>query len=158
MVDTRPTDLRSASTRARVRIAATAALLVAVPVTLSACTNSMDAASTGAHAAVAGPPPSLTVTPAAAGAPGRGGPPPRGGTEVTNGIVTSVTLNSTDGETVFGSLRPDGSSWVPSHPLRFGEHYTATVTATGADGQTKVSTTRSEERRVGKECRSRWSP
>src|ERR1051326_8037598 len=139
MVDTRPTDLRSASTRARVRIAATAALLVAVPVTLSACTNSMDAAPTGAHAAVAGPPPSLTVTPAADAQ--RVPISAEIGTEVTNGIVTSVTLNSTDGETVFGSLRPDGSSWVPSHPLRFGEHYTATVTATGAEGQTKVSTT-----------------
>ena len=26
------------------------------------------------------------------------------------------------------------------------------------DDENKISTTRSEERRVGKECRSRWSP
>ena len=31
-------------------------------------------------------------------------------------------------------------------------------TATPADDDSKYITTRSEERRVGKECRSRWSP
>ena len=32
------------------------------------------------------------------------------------------------------------------------------VVITGLSGSGKSSTTRSEERRVGKECRSRWSP
>ena len=32
------------------------------------------------------------------------------------------------------------------------------VTTKRAEGMNIVSTTRSEERRVGKECRSRWSP
>lgn len=139
MVDTRAPDLRSASTRARARIAATAALLVAVPVTLSACTASMDAAPTTAHGAAAGPAPSLTLTPAVNAE--RLPISVEIGTQVTNGTVTSVTLTSADGENVPGSMRPDGSSWVPSQPLRFGQHYTATVTATGANGRTKVSTT-----------------
>src|SRR5215467_12638178 len=110
MADTRPTDLRSASTRARARIAATAA-----------------------------PAPSLTVTPAADAK--RVPISAEIGTEVTNGTVTSVTLTSADGETLPGAMRPDGSSWVPSQPLRFDEQYTVKVTATGAGGQTKVSTT-----------------
>jgi lipoprotein-anchoring transpeptidase ErfK/SrfK len=99
----------------------------------------MGAAPTTAHAAAAGPPPSLTVTPAtdAKGVPISA----EIGTQVTNGTVTTVTVTSTDGETVLGSMRPDGSSWVPSHPLRFSQHYTASVTVTGTDGQTKVSTT-----------------
>src|SRR5690349_4134860 len=134
MVDTRPTDLRPASTRTRARIAATAALLAAVPVTLSACTDSMGASPIRAHAAAAGPAPTLTVTPAVDAE--RVPISVEIGTEVTNGTVTSVTMTSADGETVTGSMRPDGSSWVPSQPLRFAEHYTAKVTATGADGQT----------------------
>ena len=32
------------------------------------------------------------------------------------------------------------------------------ITAAGGSGQAVVADARSEERRVGKECRSRWSP
>jgi lipoprotein-anchoring transpeptidase ErfK/SrfK len=63
------------------------------------------------------------------------------GTQVTNGTVSSVTLVSAAGRAVAGAMRPDGSSWVPATPLRYGESYTATVTATGPGGRTQTSTT-----------------
>ncbi len=44
----------------------------------------------------------------------------------------SVTLTDSQGHPVDGSLRPDGSAWVPATQLRYGTTYTATVTATGA--------------------------
>ena len=39
-----------------------------------------------------------------------------------------------------------------------GAEVTATQTDTGVSRMTITNETRSEERRVGKECRSRWSP
>ncbi|MGS2616565.1 Ig-like domain-containing protein [Micromonospora sp. LZ34] len=56
------------------------------------------------------------------------------------GKVSGVTLTTADGKQVDGRLRTDGSSWVPSAPLKWGTRYTATVTATGADGQTSQGT------------------
>jgi lipoprotein-anchoring transpeptidase ErfK/SrfK len=56
------------------------------------------------------------------------------------GKVSSVTLTAADGKQVEGRLRADGSSWVPSKPLKYGTRYTATVTATGADGGTSQGT------------------
>ncbi|MFI5485507.1 L,D-transpeptidase [Micromonospora echinaurantiaca] len=56
------------------------------------------------------------------------------------GKVSSVTLTTADGKQVDGKLRTDGSAWVPSAPLKWGTRYTATVTATGADGQTSQGT------------------
>ncbi len=50
--------------------------------------------------------------------------------------VSSVTLTRADGRPVEGRLRADGSSWVPSAPLKYATSYTATVTATAADGST----------------------
>lgn len=55
--------------------------------------------------------------------------------------VTAVTLTGSGGEQVEGAPRPDGSSWVPTRPLKYGRAYTATVTATTADGQTRTGTT-----------------
>ncbi|MEV1142676.1 Ig-like domain-containing protein [Micromonospora sp. NPDC049799] len=54
--------------------------------------------------------------------------------------VSSVTLAAADGGTVEGRLRADGSSWVPSAPLKYGTRYTATVTATRADGTSSEGT------------------
>ncbi|MEV5764952.1 Ig-like domain-containing protein [Micromonospora sp. NPDC052213] len=56
------------------------------------------------------------------------------------GKVSGVTLTAADGKQVEGRLRADGSSWVPSKPLKYGTRYTATVTATGADGGTSQGT------------------
>ncbi|TYB38207.1 L,D-transpeptidase family protein [Micromonospora sp. AP08] len=56
------------------------------------------------------------------------------------GKVSKVVLTAADGATVAGRLRRDGSSWVPSAPLKYATRYTATVTGTGADGQTRRGT------------------
>ncbi|NES16842.1 MULTISPECIES: Ig-like domain-containing protein [Micromonospora] len=51
------------------------------------------------------------------------------------GTVSKVVLTTANGRPVPGLLRRDGSSWVPSAPLRYGTRYTATVTGTGPDGR-----------------------
>ena len=56
------------------------------------------------------------------------------GTKVTGGRVTAVTLSDNKGAKVAGAMRDDGTSWVPSRPLKYGRTYTATVTAERADG------------------------
>src|SRR3989442_318238 len=81
----------------------------------------------------------------------------------TAALPATVTVNAA------GTL----ATLTPSSPLAAGTVYTATVaaavtdtigTALGADSLWSFTTdvaptvTRSEERRVGKECRSRWSP
>ncbi|MEH1013453.1 L,D-transpeptidase [Micromonospora sp. CPCC 206060] len=55
--------------------------------------------------------------------------------------VTEVALTGQDGEKVNGAARADGSSWVPAKPLKYNRTYTATVTATTADGQRRTGTT-----------------
>lgn len=49
--------------------------------------------------------------------------------EVTDGELTEVVLESEDGETIEGQMRPDGSAWVPQTPLSYETTYTATATA-----------------------------
>ncbi len=63
------------------------------------------------------------------------------GTTANNGVVSAVNLVSASGQQVAGAMRRDGSSWVPSAPLTFGQHYTATVTVTGAGGRTTQTST-----------------
>ena len=46
----------------------------------------------------------------------------------------------------------------PSNQFEYEEHYYFTGVNLGFNGTTIEKTGRSEERRVGKECRSRWSP
>jgi lipoprotein-anchoring transpeptidase ErfK/SrfK len=62
------------------------------------------------------------------------------GTKVSGGQVQSVTLTDAAGARVAGDMRTDGSSWVPSRPLKYGAKYTATVVAVGPDGQTVAKT------------------
>lgn len=52
----------------------------------------------------------------------------------SGGKMSSVTLATDSGTPVAGKMRLDGSSWVPSAPLKYGTRYTATVTGTGPDG------------------------
>lgn len=61
-------------------------------------------------------------------------------TAVTSGFVTSVTVADAAGKKVGGALRTDGSSWVPCKPLKFGTRYTATVVASGRNGETDTRT------------------
>ncbi|MFI6233373.1 Ig-like domain-containing protein [Micromonospora sp. NPDC050784] len=56
------------------------------------------------------------------------------------GKVSAVTLTADGGGSVEGKLRTDGSSWVPSAPLKWGTRYTATVTASASDGTSSQGT------------------
>ena len=48
--------------------------------------------------------------------------------------------NAGTGATVDGSMRDDGSSWVPQQALKYGTKYNVKVTATGKDGKTADGT------------------
>lgn len=63
------------------------------------------------------------------------------GTSVSGGEVTSVTLVEAGGGEVSGSMRDDGTSWVPDKPLKNNKKYTATVVATSASGDEETKTT-----------------
>ncbi|WP_327032622.1 L,D-transpeptidase [Micromonospora ureilytica] len=56
------------------------------------------------------------------------------------GKVSAVTLTADGGGSIQGKLRTDGSSWVPSTPLKWGTRYTATVTASASDGTSSQGT------------------
>ncbi|WP_319461660.1 L,D-transpeptidase [Micromonospora sp. RTP1Z1] len=56
------------------------------------------------------------------------------------GKVSKVVLTAANGAAVEGRVRRDGSSWVPSTPLKYATRYTATVSGTGTDGRTHEGT------------------
>ena len=82
---------------------------------------------------------SLRVTPAT----GKKGVPVSAeiGFKVSGGKVTSVALKDSSGKSVSGSLREDGSAWVPAKPLKTNKKYEATVTAVDEAGATKTAGT-----------------
>jgi len=53
----------------------------------------------------------------------------------TDATQTTVEVKSKDGATVDGAMHPDGKGWLPAKTLEYGKSYTATVTATDADGK-----------------------
>jgi len=65
------------------------------------------------------------------------------GLRLSGGRITTVVLTRTGSSgRIKGSVREDGTSWVPAVPLAFATRYTATVTAVGLDGaQTATRTT-----------------
>jgi lipoprotein-anchoring transpeptidase ErfK/SrfK len=64
------------------------------------------------------------------------------GVRVTGGRITEVALTRSGAKgRVRGSMRPDGSSWVPAAPLAHSASYTAKVTARADDGRTVSRTT-----------------
>jgi lipoprotein-anchoring transpeptidase ErfK/SrfK len=86
------------------------------------------------------PPATLTLTPTA----DKKGVPVSTeiGLELAGGTITAVTLKDDDGKTVSGSLRDDGTAWVPGKPLKTKHGYEATATAENAAGQRTTATTR----------------
>ncbi|MGC5330479.1 Ig-like domain-containing protein [Micromonospora sp. DT62] len=58
----------------------------------------------------------------------------------TEAEQTSVELKDSAGGAVEGELAADGKSWLPAGALKYGETYTATVTATGDDGRPAMAT------------------
>lgn len=92
-----------------------------------------------AGAAASVPPPALTLGPT------RGAAEAPVSTEitttVTNGKVTQTRVVDSAGAPVAGSMRADGTAWVPAQPLAYKRGYMATVTATGPSGATVTETT-----------------
>jgi lipoprotein-anchoring transpeptidase ErfK/SrfK len=133
--------------RTLVAVMATAAIL---PLALSACGDknvnkasspeapAPSASSPLTESAQAGPI-DLAVTPAA----GKTNVPVSTeiGVKVSGAKVTIVTLKDSSGKAVSGSLREDGSSWVPAAPLKTKQKYAASIVATGDAGQTKTVST-----------------
>lgn len=131
-------------------LVAVVAMAVIAPLGVSACDSRKGAAAVPAPsgggpvevAATTSPPPapvSLSITPRA----GKKDVPVSVeiGVKVADGKVSSVTVKGSDGKAVAGSLRDDGSSWVPGRPLKTKEKYAVTVVATGAGGDSKTATT-----------------
>ncbi|MDM4722794.1 Ig-like domain-containing protein [Micromonospora sp. WMMA1363] len=55
-------------------------------------------------------------------------------------LETTVELKDSSGEAVEGTLATDGATWLPADTLKYGETYTAAVTATGDDGLPATAT------------------
>jgi lipoprotein-anchoring transpeptidase ErfK/SrfK len=62
------------------------------------------------------------------------------GTTVTDGKITEVLLTDDKGATLEGTMRPDGSAWVPNSPLKHNQAYTVRVTAANDSGKTATQT------------------
>jgi lipoprotein-anchoring transpeptidase ErfK/SrfK len=145
---------------------AVVALAVVVPLTVTACKDNgnddaaaapVAGASASAAATAAGGAPggvtatdkaesttaasaaSIAVTPAD----GRTGVPVSAeiGVKVSGGTVKTVSVKDARGGAVSGALRDDGSSWVPSKPLKNKQRYAATVTAADTSGAVATRTT-----------------
>jgi lipoprotein-anchoring transpeptidase ErfK/SrfK len=118
--------------------AAVIALAVAVPLMISGC--DADGAKVAGKSPTAGEVPvTLAITPAASA---KNVPvSAEVGIKISGGRIASVTVSDEAGSAVAGQLRPDGSSWVPQQPLRYGRRYSATVVATGGTGRTETRTT-----------------
>lgn len=59
---------------------------------------------------------------------------------ISDGKMNTVSVTDAKGAKVSGSMRPDGSSWVPDRPLKYKQKYTAEVTATNDHGKSATQT------------------
>jgi lipoprotein-anchoring transpeptidase ErfK/SrfK len=59
---------------------------------------------------------------------------------VSGGSVTAVTVLSSSGAKVSGTLSPDGSTWTSSEPLGYQRDYTLTAAAVNTDGVPAAAT------------------
>ncbi len=64
------------------------------------------------------------------------------GIDLTGGAVEQVSVvKAGSSAAIAGSMREDGSAWVPAAPLEYGASYEATVTVKSASGETKTEKT-----------------
>jgi lipoprotein-anchoring transpeptidase ErfK/SrfK len=73
------------------------------------------------------------------------------GVKLAGGEVSAVSVTEAGGGKVAGTMREDGSAWVPNSPLKWGKTYTASVTATGGGGTATQTTTFTTMAKPGKE-------
>ncbi|MGW5559434.1 Ig-like domain-containing protein [Micromonospora sp. NPDC003944] len=111
--------------------------VAATPLVLGGCTTERKVTARPAEQVV--PSPELTLTPAdlSRNVPLSAEVAPL----VTGGTITAVRIVDDTGALVRAEPREDGSSWVPTAPLRPQRTYTAAVTATGDSGRTTTRTT-----------------
>lgn len=62
--------------------------------------------------------------------------------QVVGGSLTNVSLVDDYGNTLAGALSPDGTSWQPAKPLKYGRTYTMQVASQGASGVPLTRTTK----------------
>ncbi|MCV7177449.1 L,D-transpeptidase [Mycolicibacterium sphagni] len=90
-------------------------------------------------------PPALPKPPLLGVAPQNGSqdlsPLSRVSAQVVGGNLTNVSLVDDYGKTVPGALSPDGSSWQPTGPLKYGRTYTMQVASLSASGVPLARTT-----------------
>ncbi len=60
---------------------------------------------------------------------------------VLDGTLTNVTLQDDYGNAIPGALAPDGKSWQPTQPLKYGRDYTMLVAGRGSSGVPLTRTT-----------------
>jgi lipoprotein-anchoring transpeptidase ErfK/SrfK len=130
-------------------LVAVVAMALVTPLALAACGGDKKpaafvapsaGASSGAPVLEAATAPiSLAVTPAS----GKTNVPVSAeiGVKISGAKVTAVSLTDAGGKAVSGTLRADGSAWVPSKTLKTRQRYAARVVATSANGQTKTVAT-----------------
>ena len=121
-------------------------LVAAAPLVLVGCTSESKKEESARSA-----PPKLAITPAANAT----NVPISAeiGTKVSDGKITTVSLTDNKGAKVDGSMRADGSAWVPNTPLKNSQTYSAEVTATNSSGtatkqQVRFTTMAKPEKRV----------
>jgi lipoprotein-anchoring transpeptidase ErfK/SrfK len=122
--------------------AAAIAALVTAPLALSACTHGPSVAAVwhhGSKAGTDGKPFAVKLSPAS----GAVNQPVTTeiGLNSNGGKVTSVTMTDAGGHAVPGTMRADGTSWVPGVQLTYHATYHATVSETGPHGEKQTKTT-----------------
>lgn len=118
-----------------------AAVLAGVLVMASACTSGGKDGGPGPGPGSSESPPKATATITGPAADARDVPASTGITfDAKDATETAVELKDSAGKAVEGALSADGRSWLPDGALKYGEAYTATVTATGDDGRPVTAT------------------
>ncbi|MFI7430452.1 Ig-like domain-containing protein [Micromonospora sp. NPDC049836] len=141
MRDSQDELIRPGTTRRGARRGFAAAVLAATLALTSACTGGGGdkGSSWQGGGGESGPKASATITEPAADA--KDVPAATAVTFTTKEATeTTVELKDSAGAAVEGTLAADGKSWLPDGALKYGETYTATVTATGDDGKPATAT------------------
>jgi lipoprotein-anchoring transpeptidase ErfK/SrfK len=131
--------------RKPIRRAATVLALATALGLATACGNSSDAKWQGGEGDDAQPPRGDSKAVAAITQPATDAKDGPAATEISfqteRATTSTLTLKDAAGNAVKGSLRNDSASWLPAEALEYGTQYTATLTATDADGKDATATT-----------------
>ncbi|MEU8260748.1 Ig-like domain-containing protein [Micromonospora sp. NPDC048999] len=133
--------IRSGATRRRGRRRMFAAAVLAAAMALTACTGSKGGDQPSSWQSPSESPPKATATIAEPKADSTDVPAATAISFTTQEATeTTVELKDSAGKAVKGELAADGKSWLPAGALKYGQTYTATVTATGDDGKPATAT------------------